>query len=427
MTREQMPDRTLDQLMTAWLDDRAHGPEADPVLDAVLSRTKQTRPLPSWLLPERWFPMRTTVRLQRIPRLAPVLLLLGLLLAASIAFYVVGSQPRLPAPFGLARPGLVAFIADGHIWTANPDGSERLQLTTDQRSDSFPVFSRDGTRIAFKRLPAPNSKLDWQDWGDVMVADADGRNEIVLDALVRSPSPITWSPDGRFIVYSRTVDNFDQVFTAATDGTSTHQVTSGPRDSWGPTVSPDGRTIAFVKGFPEIVGIYVVQSDGTGEDRLTSARIDAFDLAEWSPDATRLLFSAGNPELSRQDLWAVGLDGKPERRIVGSPGNDMGPTWSPDGRWIAYLNVLAGGKSRVMAAASDGSDPHPISDPGDWSYPQWSPDARHVLAVDGRLGGGQPTAVILDPVGRSPPSSFALPGGAGDGFRDFPAWQRTAQ
>jgi Tol biopolymer transport system component len=372
--------------------------------------------------------MRWKARLRPIPRLVPILLLIGLLLAASVAFYVAGSQRRLPPPFGLATPGLVAFVADGDIWTANPDGSDRLQLTLDERSDSFPVFSRDGTKIAFKRLPAPNSKLDWQDWGDVMVADADGRNEIVLDAMVRSPSPMTWSPDGRFIVYSRTVDSVDQVFTAATDGSSTHQITSGPRDSWGPTVSPDGRTIAFVRGFPEIVGIYVVQSDGTGEGLLTSARIDRFDLAEWSPDAMTVVFGAGVVDEDHDDLWAVTLVGKPERRIVGSPGDDSGPTWSPDGQWIAYLNTpVRGGRSRVMVAGRDGSNKHQISDPGDWSYPQWSPDAQHVLAVDGRLGGGQPTAMILDPLGRSPPSSFALPGGAGDGFRDFPAWQRKAQ
>ena len=45
-----------------------------------------------------------------------------------------------------------------------------------------------------------------------MVADADGRNPIVIDPMVDSPSPISWSADGRFIVYSRIVDGVDQVF-----------------------------------------------------------------------------------------------------------------------------------------------------------------------------------------------------------------------
>jgi hypothetical protein len=122
---------------------------------------------------------------------------------------------------------------------------------------------------------------------------------------------------------------------------------------------------------------------------------------------------------------AVGLDGVPERIAVPGAGDDIGPTWSPDGLFIAYLNK-SGDRSRVMVAAADGSDPHEISDVGDWFNPQWSPDARHVLAVDGRSGGGQPIVAILDPLGKEPAASFALPDVSGFGRADLPSWQRLA-
>ena len=80
----------------------------------------------------------------------------------------------------------------------------------------------------------------------------------------------------------------------------------------------------------------------------------------------------------------------------------------------------------MIVAGADGSNPHPISAEGDWSYPHWSPDARHVLAVDGRKSGGPPIVAILDPLGTSPASSFALPGIVGDGPPDLPGWQRRA-
>ena len=271
MTRERFTDEAFDQLMSTWLDERAHGPAADPVLDAALSRTRQARPLPGWLLPERWLPMPLTTRFATGPRLAPILLILGLLLALAVAIALVGSQRRLPPPFGLAAPGVVAFVADGDLWTANPDGSNRVRLTTDPRIDGFPVFSRDGTRIAFKRLPVDNSRPDWEDWGDIVVADADGGHPIVLDADVHSPSPMTWSGDGRSLVYSRSVDGVDQVFIAATDGSTRRQVTTGGQDNWGPTLSPDGRTIAFVKSN---IGIFVIQTDGTGERQIATGPIE---------------------------------------------------------------------------------------------------------------------------------------------------------
>jgi TolB protein len=352
----------------------------------------------------------------------PVLLVVGLLLVLAVAIAIVGSQKRLPPPFGLAAPGSVAFVSNGDIWTANPDGSNRLQLTTDQRIDGFPVFSRDGTRIAFKRLPVENSRPDWQDWGDVVVANADGSHPIVLDANVHSPSPMTWSGDGRYLVYSRTVDQVDQIFIAATDGSMRRQVTSDGHDNWAPTLSPDGRTIAFVKGYPRVIGIFVIQADGSGERSITTGAIDEFEFAEWSPDGSALLYAARARD-GDQDVWSVGLDGEPARHLVAAPGNDYGATWSPDGLRIAYLGSDGG---RVTVALADGSDPHSISEPGDWFWPQWSPDARRVLAVDGRNGGGQPIVAILDPLGIEPMTSFAIPDVPGAGRADFASWQRLA-
>ena len=425
MTRERFTDEALDQLMTAWIDERAHGPAADQVLEAALARTSRTRPLPGWLSAERWLPARRTAGLRSISGVVPVVLVIGLLLALAVAIALIGSQRRLPSPFGLAAPGLVAFVADGDIWTANPDGSGRIQLTFDPRIDGFPTFSRDGTRIAFKRLPEPNTLPNWQEWGDIVVSDIDGSHAIVLDAEVHSPSPIVWSADGRSVVYSRTVDAADQVFVTATDGSSKRQITTGAKDSWGPTLSPDGRTIAFWKGFPP-TRLFVIKSDGRDEHPITQSARDATDQADWSADGTTLLFSAGGND-GHQDLWAVGLDGKPEQRIVDAPGNDSVPALSPDGSRIAYLNAPAeGAQSRVMVANRDGSNSHPISGFGDWFSPQWSPDARRVLAVDGRLGGGQPIVAILDPLGLEPAASFAYPEGSGTGRADIPSWQRLA-
>jgi Tol biopolymer transport system component len=426
MTRERFTDEILDQLMSTWLEERAHGPAADPVLEAALSRTSRARPLPSWLLPERWLPGQRIRRFDAGRRLAPILLILGLLIAIAVATALIGSQRRLPPPFGLAAPGLVAFVADGDIWTANPDGSDRTQLTPDQRIDGFPAFSRDGTRIALKRLPVENSRPDWQDWGDIVVADADGGNAIVLDPDVHSPSPISWSADGRWVVYSRTVDGFDQVFLAATDGSSLRQVTTDRRANWFPILSPDGRTIAFMKGWQAAIGIYVIQVDGTGERRVTHGSVPGFESMEWSPDGTRILYAAG-PNASGQVLWTVGLDGEPERVVVDTPGrSDFAPTWSPDGLSIAWLSQAPGGVTRVRVARADGSNADDITEPGDWFLPQWSPDARHVLAVDGRTGGGQPIVAILDPLGISPATSFAIPDVSGHGRADFASWQRLA-
>ncbi len=433
MIDDRRPDRAIDHLVASWLDERAHGPAADAVVEAALARTEQIRPLPWWLSAGRWIPAGWEPWLRQAPRLVPILILIALLIAIGAAISVVGSHRRLPPPFGLAAPGEVAFVADGHVWTASADGSDLRQLTFDQRIDQFPTFSADGTKIAFKRLPDPGSKPDWQAWGDVVVADADGGHPILVDPLAHAPSPMTWSPDGRFLVYSKMVGDADQVFRAATDGSLLRQLTSGPEPNWGPILSPDGRTIAFVKGDPATFGLYVIRSDGTGERRLTRNPIDLFGAAEWAPDGSTLVYDIGQPD-GHADVWAVGLDGRPERRLVGAAGNDLGETVSPEGRSIAWLGGGAGPGaignlspgSRVMVAAADGSGAHPISAAGDWYFPQWSPNARQVLAVDASLGGGQPVVAVLDPLGIAPAASFAIPDAPGLARGDVPSWQRLA-
>ncbi len=132
MTRRRYTGEAFDELIVSWLDDRSHGPAADDVVRQTLDRTSRARPLPAWLVPERWLPGLLTRRARQGSRLVPVLMLIGLvLLAAAVAIFAIGSQRRLPPPFGLAAPGDVAFVADGHIWTANGDGSGLRQVTFD--------------------------------------------------------------------------------------------------------------------------------------------------------------------------------------------------------------------------------------------------------------------------------------------------------
>jgi TolB protein len=350
---------------------------------------------------------------------------LALLLLVLIAVALGAGARRLPAPFGLARAGMVAFVSDGHVWTASSDGGSRRQLTGGDRIEGGPSFSRDGTRIAFKRYAPAGAVAKPEEWGDLVVADVDGGNEIVLDREVRAQSPANWSPDGRFLVYSKIVGDRDQVVIAATDGSSVRVVTHDSEANWAPIINPNGSTIAFVKGYPTIIGLYAVELDGTRERRLTSIPFESMDGEDWSSDGRTLLYSAGNALIGGEDIFAVGLDGRPERRVIVSPGNDQSPAWSPDGRRFAYLNQAIE-ESRILVADADGANAGQITDVGRWFAPQWSPDGLHVLAVDARQSGSSPIVAVLDPAGLQPATSFALPDVSGLGRADQSSWQRLA-
>ena len=237
-------------------------------------------------------------------------------------------------------------------------------------------------------------------------------------------SPITWSSDGRFIVYSKVVNGSHQIVIALADGSSTRVITSEAQSSWGPVLAPDDRRIAFALGDPDVLGMWLVDLDGSNRRTLVPRRLPGFDLADWSPNGRLLVYAAGGAG-NGTDLWLVDVATGTERPLLRTPGDQYGPVWSPDGAWIAFLGAVPGDATRVTVVGADGLDPHAISEPGGWTYPQWSPDARSVIATDSQLGRA-PFLAILDPSRLAPATTFALPDVAGPGRADQPNQQRLA-
>jgi Tol biopolymer transport system component len=418
----------FDELMTAWFEQRARGISADRLLEATLERTTDLRPIPAWRLPERWHVGDAVARRRRRPGLVLAFAVVALALVLA-AVAILSGAPKLPPPFGVAAPGLVAYVADSAIWVAASDGSSARRLTNGDRIDNWPTWSRDGTRIVFKRLPTEGSEPDWAEKGDIYVVDLATGTETLVDARTDSPSPFSWSPDSQAITYSRDSrtgpvrgppdGQNDQVFVARLDGSQPMQVTHGALAGWGPAWGPND-LIAFVRGFPTIDGIWVTRPDGSGQRKLTRRAIQNFDAMEWTPDGTTIVYASdtGGP----QSISSVGLEGSDETLLT------MGrsPAVSPDGRRITFLRQTQGSQSRIYVVNIDGTGARGISDDGSWLAPRWSPDGTRIVAVDGRAN-QPPAVVVLDPDGVESVTSFELPPGEGFGRSDAPSWQRIAR
>ena len=122
-----------------WLDDQA-GAGTPGYLDDVLTRTRQTRQRHWWASLERWLSMDTTMRLAQAPKLSMLLVVIGLLVALAAIVVVAGSQPRLPAPFGLAENGAVLYGAKGDVYVMTPDGDHKASSPV--RPTTSPRISR---------------------------------------------------------------------------------------------------------------------------------------------------------------------------------------------------------------------------------------------------------------------------------------------
>jgi Tol biopolymer transport system component len=422
MTSRNASSDDFDRLVSQWMDSDARVGEPEHLLEGVLSQTSVSRRLPRWALPEWWLPMQLTMPLRAAPRLAP-LLLIALLVAAVVAVAWIGSRPRLPDPFGPAANGQVAYLSNGQIYAANPDGSSPVQLTFGGRPAATPTWSRDGTRFAYELIsPRPGTDNPTGD-GDIVVANADGSNTIRIDREARDPSPASWSPDGRWLVYSKVVGPGDQVFVAAADGSSPPvRIGDLSTINWAPIFSPDGTKITF---FIDDRGVGVMNRDGSGQHMLNTTPFSGEDLGGWHPQGDRIVVSAAGTEAT--DLWILHVDGSAEQHLRVPGRSEVGPSWSPNGDRLAYLSSGDGVSFLLHVADADGGNDRQL--PGIYSRinPSWSPDGTRIAVLNDL--GSVVRLTLIDPDGKAAAIEIegVIPAGSVDARRSSPtSWQRVA-
>jgi len=245
------------------------------------------------------------------------------------------SAPRI-SPDGstvLFTRGYVDVMNDqsrSNLWVVGTDGARLRQLTDGDWSDSSPVWSPDGRRIAFLSDRSGSTQLH--------VMWADTREQLQLTRLPRAPGSITWSPDGRSIAFTNFVPDASTLLPVrlppvprgAQLAPRETVVDSGSwaRDGSGPTP----------RGFTHVLVIDAVVG---GTPRQITSGDYSHSGPTWSADGRTIYVSGirkpdAEYELGDSEIYAIDLATLGIRPMTDREGPDSNPEPSPDGRWIAY-------------------------------------------------------------------------------------------
>jgi Tol biopolymer transport system component len=241
-----------------------------------------------------------------------------------------------------------------------------------------------------------SGRIVFDDFEDVYAMNVDGSDVVTVAADTAGPEfDGAWSPDGAWIVYrdsTRGINEDDEIYIAAADGSERRNLTANPANDWGPDWSPDGTTIAFNsdRDAPPLGG-YLVNPDGSN-----LRAIDAggwFEYPSFSPDGTRIAFMGARG--ADYDIYVIDLATEAVTRLTSARGAEGWPSWSPDGATIAFTSVRddcsyapvdqdcwqtgdIGPHHDIWLINADGTNERRVT-PEFGQFVTWSPDSQYLL------------------------------------------------
>ncbi|MBA3534951.1 MAG: PD40 domain-containing protein [Ardenticatenales bacterium] len=181
------------------------------------------------------------------------------------------------------------------------------------------------------------------------------------------------------------------------DGSGLRPVSEEFTESLFPVISPDGSQVLFAGNLNTDPDIFSMAMETGKSVNLTNS--PGYDIQPaWSPDGKFIAFTSER-EGGDVDLWVMEGDGNNPRRVAQTPGEDQLGSWSPDGERIAYSNKDELGESLwVVDVASGETTRLTENESGTDSAPAWSPDGE-TIAFYSLTTGGLPAIHTIRPDG----------------------------
>ena len=297
----------------------------------------------------------------------------------------------------LGESGLIAFASDRgedgaiQIWTMrvrrDPQGEVQAdaftQLTFSPGDKDQPVWSPDGSRIAFVAFGEERTGLD------IWVMNADGSDPVNVSWGIGDEFDPAWTPDGERIIFTHHYrDSGDRPVYALdwvkVDGTERERLSEDFIEA-DPTFSPDGSWLLYVISaqshhYFHFRGAHDGYQTPRGFDlRAIFGEFGEVSDPAWAPAGNQFAYTRhdGSREnivlVTYESIQRNGVHHPDEYQLTNTNG-DTDASWSPDARWLAFTTTRDGGDQEIYVMATTGRPQVNLTNrPGVDREPSWAP------------------------------------------------------
>jgi Tol biopolymer transport system component len=245
----------------------------------------------------------------------------------------VGGQDRSPvfSPDG----SRVAFVrvapnsGQQDVMVVPVTGGEVQAVTREAGFNQNPVWTRDGRELVFNRQWSALFRMPVEGGKPVRIAESD--DNVCCASIART---------GDRLVYSKQIVDMNIWTAGLTSGSEPRRVIASTQRDFSAQVSPDGQRLAFSSDRTGGWEIWVSDGQGGHQTQLTSFGNAVADGARWSPDGKQIAFAAlikGN-----RDIYTISAEGGTPRRVTSEPSDEGRPWYSRDGKTLYFRSNRSG-------------------------------------------------------------------------------------